>query len=284
MPLRALEVRDLWFRYPEGEWVLKGIDLEIEEGEMVAIMGENGAGKTTLIKHFVGLLKPFRGYVKVFGIDTRKATVAELARVVGIVFQNPDHQIFAESVLEEVLFALRNFGWNSNEALTRARKVLENFGLWQLHDRSPFTLSGGEKKRLTIASVLVYDPDIIILDEPTIGQDYRQKKMLADIIKKLNSRGKTVIVVSHDIEFVVDNFDNVLIMAQGRILARGAPEKVLTDKKIIGKARLLLPQLAKVSDYLKGMVKFEGNYLRVEQFVNCIIQALGGNYESSQRL
>ncbi len=271
---KAIKVENLWFRYPEGEWVLRGINLEIEEGEMIAIMGENGAGKTTLIKHFNGLLKPTKGSVKVFGMDTKNVSVAELAKRVGIVFQNPDHQIFAESVLDEVLFAPRNFGWKEDKALKAARKILQEFGLWELRDRSPFTLSGGEKKRLAIASVLVYDPDIVVLDEPTIGQDYRQKCVLAGIIKHLNNRGKTIIVVTHDIEFATDVFDEVIVMAKGRILTRGKVEKVLTNPKVIREAGLLLPQLAIAANHLGGYIKFEGNYLRVDQFVHCVTRNL----------
>ena len=275
MPSKAIEVRDLWFRYEEGEWVLKGINLDIEEGELVAIMGENGAGKTTLIKHFNGLLKPIRGYVKVKGVDTREASVAELAKFVGLVFQNPEHQIFAETVEEEVAFALRNFGYDKEEIRIRVERALKEMNLYEYRDRNPFSLSGGEKKRLALASVLVYDPEIIIMDEPTTGQDYKQKQVLGGIIERLNAKGRTLIVVTHDTEFVAEFFDDIIIMVDGRILARGRVEKLLTNEAIMKKARLLLPQLAEAATYLKGKVNFTGNYLKVENFVKCIAEAMG---------
>ncbi len=275
MPSKDIEIKDLWFRYEEGDWVLKGIDLEVEEGEFIAIMGENGAGKTTLVKHLNGLLKPLKGYVKIKGTDTRTVSVAELAKYVGLVFQNPDHQIFAETVEEEVAFALRNFGFPPGEIQRRVEEVLREMGLSKYKGRSPFLLSGGEKKRLALASVLVYDPDIIVLDEPTTGQDYKQKAVLGKIIKQMNAKGKTVIVVTHDVEFVVDLFDEVVIMARGRILARGRTEDILTNEELVKKARLVMPQLAEAAMYLEDNIRFKGNYLREDNFVKCIISALG---------
>ncbi|RLF17206.1 MAG: ABC transporter ATP-binding protein [Thermoprotei archaeon] len=269
MPRRlAIEVKNLWFKYPESEeWVLKDINLEIEEGEIVAIMGENGAGKTTLIKHFNGLLKPVKGYVKVFGLDTREHTVAELARRVGLVFQNPDHQIFASTVLEETMFALKNFGWDLKKAEERAVKILKELGLYKYIHTSPFMLSGGEKKRLTIASVLVYDPDILVLDEPTVGQDYGQKRRFAEIIYRINREGKTVIVVTHDVEFVADYIDHVIVMAKGKIVAEGNSTEVLCNDEVMKEARLLMPQLGLAALMLRKHVEFRGNFLRLPIFI-----------------
>jgi energy-coupling factor transport system ATP-binding protein len=241
-----IEVHDLWFYYDDNP-VLKGVFLEINPGEIVAIMGENGAGKTTLIKHFNGLLKPKRGYVKVFGIDTRYATVAQLSRRVGLVFQNPDHQLFAETVEEEVSFALKNFGFPKEVISERVERVLKLLDLYDLRDRSPFTLSGGERRRVTIASVLCYDPDIIVFDEPTVGQDYMQKEKLAQLIKLLHTQLKTVVVVTHDIEFVAENFPRVILLSSGRIIADGSTRKILTDEDLMRKANLVLPQVTQIA-------------------------------------
>ena len=269
MPRRSvIEVRDLWYKYPEAkEWVLKGINLTIKEGDLIAIMGENGAGKTTLVKHFNGILKPDKGYVKVCGLDTREHTVAELAKYVGLVFQNPDHQIFASTVLEETMFALKNFGWDPERAKRRAKEVLKEMGLLDYINTSPFSLSGGEKKRLTIASVLVYDPEILILDEPTVGQDYGQKRRLAEIIERINSLGKTVIVVTHDVEFVAEYIEHVIVMSRGTIIAEGETTKVLCNDNIMKKARLLPPQLGVVVKNLEDYIGFKGNFLRLPVFV-----------------
>ena len=285
MPRRdIIEVRDLWYRYPEAkEWALKGINLTIKEGELVAIMGENGAGKTTLVKHFNGILKPHKGYVKVCGLDTKEHTVAELARYVGLVFQNPDHQIFASTVLEETMFALKNFGWDLERAEKRAKEILKEMGLLDYINTSPFSLSGGEKKRLTIASVLVYDPEILVLDEPTVGQDYGQKRRLAKIIERINSLGKTIIVVTHDVEFVAEYIDHVIVMSGGRIIAKGEVTRILCDENIMKRARLLSPQLGIVVKNLEDYIDFKGNFLRLPIFVENLKRWLE-NDENAKRI
>ncbi|MGB9684715.1 MAG: energy-coupling factor ABC transporter ATP-binding protein, partial [Candidatus Bathyarchaeales archaeon] len=152
-----IEVQDVYFTYPSGVEALKGVSLTIQDGEFVAIMGENGAGKTTLVKHFNGLLKPTRGKVLVDGVETTKVSVATLARKVGFVFQNPDHQLFSETVEEEIAFALKNFGFSSDIIEKRVTWALNLLGLAQYRKTSPFMLSGGERKRVALASVLAWD-------------------------------------------------------------------------------------------------------------------------------
>jgi len=249
----AIEVNDLYFYYERGKYVLKGINLTVRDGEMVAIMGNNGAGKTTLIKHFNGLLKPIRGSVKVKGKDTKGLSVAELARTVGLVFQNPDHQLFAETVEEELAFALRNFGYPEDIVKRRVEWALTLMDLRKYRHRSPLSLSGGERKRVAIASVLCYDPEIIIFDEPTIGQDYYQKQKIAQLLRMLSRQGKTVIVVTHDVEFVAENFERVIVMADGKIVADGNVREVLTDPEVISKSNLLPPQVTHCAWLLKDV-------------------------------
>ena len=241
-----IELRDVWHRYPEGVEALKGVSLKVGEGEFLAIMGKSGAGKTTLIKHFNGLLKPTKGSVTVDGLDTRKATIAELSRKVGIVFQNPDHQLFAETVTDEVAFALKNFGFEENEIERRVSYVLKLFGLERFSSASPLALSGGEKKRLTIASVLAWEPKYLVLDEPTLGQDYSYKVKLKEIFRQLLAKGKTVVLVTHDVEFVAECGCSIVLMADGKIIASGSAKETLTDPELVRKASLLLPQLAEV--------------------------------------
>lgn len=251
--MRVIEVEDLYFSYNGRTEVLRGIDLTVEKGEVVAIMGENGAGKTTLIKHFNGILKPTKGSVRVLGMNTKTVPVSKLARHVGLIFQNPDHQLFAETVEEEIAFALKNLGFDDDYINERVNWALKFMKLEKYRKSSPFTLSGGEKKRLAIASILAYDPDIIIFDEPTIGQEYLHKQRLADFIKYLASKGKTVIVVTHDVEFVAENFSRTVVMANGKIVADGATREVLTDPEITKRARLIPPQPTQCALLLKDL-------------------------------
>ena len=194
-----IEFRDATFVQPTGVTALDHVSLRIGTGETVAIVGENGAGKTTLVKHITGLLKPSSGSVLVDGEDTRERSTAQLSRKAGIAFQNPDHQLFSESVEEEVAFGLRNFGYSEELIKQRVEWSLGFFGLGQYRSVSPLILSGGEKKRLTLACILSWDPQVVVLDEPTVGQDSIQKEKLTEIIRLLRSTGKTVVVVSHDI-------------------------------------------------------------------------------------
>ena len=238
-----IEVRDLQYTYQNGFEALKGISLEIETGEFVAVMGENGAGKTTLIKHFNGLLKPTKGFVTIDGIDTRKATVASLSRNVGLVFQNPDHQLFSETVEAEIAFGLRNFGFDEKTIERRIDWSLNLLNIAQYRKSSPFILSGGERKRVALSSVLSWDPKIVVLDEPTIGQDYSQKEKLRQFIVQMNTQGRTVVIVTHDVEFVADCRPRVILMSHGKVVADGPTEKILTDEKLLEEASIIPPQV-----------------------------------------
>ncbi|MDI9644236.1 MAG: ABC transporter ATP-binding protein [Candidatus Verstraetearchaeota archaeon] len=242
-----ISVEGVTYSYGGDVVALDGVSLEVGDSELLAIVGENGAGKTTLVKHLNGLLKPQKGKVFVGGIDTKETTVARIARKVGLVFQNPDHQLFAETVEKELAFALTNFGASPEEIRSRVEWALAEFSLVKYRDRSPFTLSGGEKKRVSLASVLCYDPEIIVLDEPTTGQDNLQKTRLAGLLTKLNRQGKTVIVVTHDIEFVADFIPRVVVMSRGKIIADGKAEEVLVAKEVMESSSLLPPQLAELS-------------------------------------
>ena len=241
-----IEVKDLYFVYPTGVEALKGITLTIDDGEFLAIMGQNGAGKTTLVKHFNGLLKSTKGEVVVDGVSTREVSVAQLARKVGFVFQNPDHQLFCETVEEEVAFALRNFGFEENAIKKRVDWALNLLDVTQYRQTSPFMLSGGERKRVALASVLAWDPQVVILDEPTIGQDHQQKEKLRQFIVQLNAQKKTVIIVTHDVEFVAECNPRVVLMTEGKIVAEGLAEKILTNQKLIAQASIVPPQITQI--------------------------------------
>jgi len=247
-----IKISDIYFTYPNGVEALKGVSLEVQDGEFLAIMGQNGAGKTTQVKHINGLLKPSKGTVLIDDLETMKSSVATLARKVGYVFQNPDHQLFSETVEEEVSFALRNFGYDQQAINERVTWALNLLDLTEYRKVSPFMLSGGERKRVALASVLAWDPKIVIMDEPTIGQDAQQKERLRQFIVQLNRQGKTVIIVTHDIEFVAECKPRVVLMTEGRVLAQGEAEKILTDRELVDKASVVLPQIAQLFNDLKG--------------------------------
>jgi len=250
-----IEVNSLYFKYPLAkDFVLKDINLKIGLGEVVGIMGGNGSGKTTLIKHFNGLLKPTMGSVKVFGKDTREESVAYFSKRVGLVFQNPSHQIFSDTVWNEIAFALKNFGFDEETIRKRVRWALEFFNLAQYKDVSPLLLSGGEKKRLCMASVLAWDPDFIILDEPTVGQDFLQKEKLREIIKMLVTQNKTVIIVSHDVEFIWLLQPRIVLISNGTIAGDGDCISIFRDTTLLEKCGITKPQLLELYEELSPLI------------------------------
>jgi len=241
-----LTVEDVHYSYASGVEALKGVSLTVKNGEFVAIMGQNGAGKTTLVKHFNGLLKPTSGKVRVDDVETTKTSVAALARNVGFVFQNPDHQLFSETVEEEIAFALKNFGYKADVIEERITWAVNLLGLTQYRKTSPFMLSGGERKRVALASVLAWDPQVLVLDEPTIGQDHQQKENLRQFIMQLQTQGKTVVIVTHDVEFVAECNPRVVLMREGKIVADGEGKDILTNPELLEQSSIVLPQIAQV--------------------------------------
>jgi len=239
-----ISVQNVDFNYPDGPDVLRGVNLQILDGEFVAIMGENGAGKTTLVKMFNGLLKPSSGSVTVDGVETTKRSVAQLSRNVGLIFQNPDNQLFAETVEQELGFSLKNFGFSDEVVQKRVTSFLHILDLERYANSSPFVLSGGERKRVALAAILVWDPRHVIMDEPTIGQDYLQKERLRNFIMQLVSQGKTIIIVTHDVEFVAECKPRIILLSHGQVIGDGPATRILTDPALVEKASLTVPQIA----------------------------------------
>jgi energy-coupling factor transport system ATP-binding protein len=244
---------NVYFSYPNKVEALKGVSLTIKDGEFVAVMGQNGAGKSTLIKHFNGLLKPSLGTVRVNEVETKKTSVAALARNVGFVFQNPDHQLFSETVEEEISFALKNFGFEKEVIEKRVTWALNLLSLTQYRKTSPFLLSGGERKRVALASVLAWDPQTLILDEPTIGQDHEQKEKLRQFIMQMQTQKKTVVIVTHDVEFVAECNPRVVLMKEGKIVGDGVGKEILTDPALLELSSIVLPQIAQVFKKLSSL-------------------------------
>ena len=247
------------YSHPNGVAALRDVSLSVSRGELLAILGTNGAGKSTLVRHINALLKPTRGRVLVFGTDTKKTTSAILSRKVGIVFQNANNQLFSDSVKSEIQFGLRNFGFSPELIEERTRWALNTFSLEQYVDRPPMELSGGEKKRLCNALVLAWNPEILILDEPTVGQDSEQKERLSEMIRMFQSQNRTVIVVTHDVEFIWPLQPRVLLMTEGRIIADGAANEVLGDLAKMREANVLPPQLVDLFSLLEFHSRFPAN-------------------------
>jgi energy-coupling factor transport system ATP-binding protein len=241
-----IEVHNVSFAYPSGVLALDGVSVTIHSGEFVAIMGENGAGKTTLVKHFNGLLRPKGGQVVIDGEDISGLSVASLAKKVGLVFQNPDDQLFSENVEEEVSFALRNFGFEKDVIEKRTDWALNLLDIEKYRGSSPFILSGGERKRVALSSVLAWDPEIVVLDEPTIGQDHAQKERLRHFLMQLRTQGKTVVIVTHDVEFVAECKPRVILMAGAKIIADDSIERIMTDEEALKRASVSPPEITKV--------------------------------------
>ncbi len=246
-----IEVKNLSFSYAESNTpVLTDVNLSVCQGEILAVIGQNGSGKTTLVKHFNGLLRPVKGEIFVNGESVKKKTVAEMARKVGYVFQNPDHQIFADTVFEEVEFGLKNLGFPEPERLEKVTQVLEKTDLYKYRDTHPTSLSGGEKQRLAIASVLVMNPEILILDEPTTGLDLRSSRSIIELVKALHRQNNTVILVTHDMRLVAEMAHRIIILKEGKIVKDGNPRTIFSDLDLLEENNLEQPQIVKLSQML----------------------------------
>jgi len=263
----VIEVNDVWYRYGDGTIALRGVSMEVKEGEMMALMGPTGAGKTTLAKHMNGLLKPDKGYVIIDGMDTREHSVAEIARKVGYVFQNPDNFLFAETVEKELYFTLKNLGFPSHEFQSRITNTLRRLNIEKFRDRSPFSLSGGERRRVALAAILCAEPQYLILDEPTVGQDFIEKNRLFSILKDIEREGRSVLIITHDIEFVCERIKKVAIISEGKILKVGQTKEVFPDIELIEKAGLIPPRITKLFMELSKFVEVPRNLIGVDEAV-----------------
>ncbi|HEX2141771.1 MAG TPA: ABC transporter ATP-binding protein [Candidatus Limnocylindria bacterium] len=218
--------------YPRSEVrALDEVELEIAPGDVVALVGQNGSGKSTLVRHLNGLLRPTRGEVSFDGDSTRRRTVAELARIVGLVFQDPDRQIFAGSVRAEVEFGPRNVGLSGATLRAAVDEALEAIGLADEAGTNPYDLGGSRRKLLALASVLAMRTPVLVLDEPTTGQDLRGVATVRRVIDQAAAAGRTVIAISHDMEFVAEAFARVVVLREGRLILDGPPASVFAQDR-----------------------------------------------------
>jgi energy-coupling factor transporter ATP-binding protein EcfA2 len=242
-----IRVEALEHVYPNGARALRGVSLEIQAGEFVGVIGQNGSGKTTLVKHFNGLLRPTAGLVTVNGRDTRACYVSDLARSVGYVFQNPDHQIFSRTVRDELTFGPRNLKMDRATLERNVEEAIEIMGLQGLEDRHPFLLSRGQRQRLAIASVLAMKTEVLILDEPTGGQDREQVQRLEAALLGLHRAGHTILLVTHDLEVLAEVVRRTIAVYQGQILLDGEPRQVFRETDKLARTFLKPPQITQFS-------------------------------------
>ena len=261
--IMTIEVCDLHFTYPTGEEILKGINLKIDNLDPVAIIGQNGAGKTTLVKHLNGLLRSTSGDIFIDSENIIKKQTFELARTVGYVFQNPDNQLFLETVKKEFEFGPKQLKFSKKEISKRLKWVAEVVGLQNKLDVHPFDLSDTEKKFCTIGSVLMMNPRIIILDEPTCGQDIEGNLRLRKIVKILKQEGILCITISHDMSFVVDNFKRIIVLRKGKVLLDGTKSQVFKEVDKLASSFVKPPLITE----LGNKMGFDQQVFNVDEFI-----------------
>jgi energy-coupling factor transport system ATP-binding protein len=245
-----LTLNDVTYCYPNGFKAVENVSMSFEKGESVAIIGQNGAGKTTTVKMMNGLIKPTQGDVIIDGLNTKDYTTAQISKKVGYVFQNPDDQIFHEDVKSEIRFGPKNLGFSEQKIEENVMKAAELTGIVPFLNIHPYNLPYSLKKFVTIASVIAMDTDTIILDEPTAGQDSLAIKRLGFIIDSLVREGKTIITITHDMEFVVNNFERVIVMANKRVVEDNHKQEIFWNLGVLEEAMLKQPHISRLSNTL----------------------------------
>lgn len=240
----VIEARGLGHIYPGGVVALNDVSLTVGAGEFVAVLGRNGAGKTTFARHLNGLLRPTSGELLIAGEASVDKQVSELAVSVGYVFQNPDHQIFANSVRDEVGYGLKNLGWDVDRIRDRVDAVLEQVGMGELAGRHPFTLGKGQRQRLAVASVLALEPRVLVIDEPTTGQDWLGARAMMSLVRELNEAGHTIMMITHDMALVAEHARRALVFAGGSLIADTTPHELFSRQELLQRGTLIAPQIS----------------------------------------
>ncbi|MBQ6218106.1 MAG: ATP-binding cassette domain-containing protein [Methanosphaera sp.] len=280
MAQKILEIKDLHYNYPDGTQAINGIDFEVEEGQMISILGPNGAGKSTFFLHFNGIIEPTSGEIYIEGkkLEYDKKSLLEARAKVGVVFQNPDDQLFAPTVFEDVAFGPMNMGLPEDEVKKRVENALEVVGMTEYSHKAPHHLSGGQKKRVSIAGILAMQPKVMVLDEPTSGLDPNGASAIMQLLYDLNSDGMTIIVSTHDVDLVPMYSDNINVLRRGKILKRGSCREVFSDDEVIEQADLRLPWVGQIFEMLENEddITFgaEGYPLTVGDAYNTLVKHL----------
>ena len=259
-----LEVRNLKYSYNSDYQALKGVSLKVERGEMIALLGKNGAGKSTLFLHLNGIYQPDEGQVFIDGEELKydKKSLLKFRQKVGIVFQNPDDQIFAPTVEEDVAFGPLNLGLSMEEVQDRVEEALARVGMSGFEKTAPHHLSGGQKKRVAIAGILAMKPEIMVLDEPTAGLDPQGVEDLSKLLDELNEEGITIIISTHEVDLVPNYANRVFVLVDGKLIGEGTPKDIFAQPEILEKANLKVPIVTDLFQQLEEEQGFdmEGDY------------------------
>jgi cobalt/nickel transport system ATP-binding protein len=262
--MNVIETRDITYQYPDGTRALEKVNFKAPKGQMVALLGPNGAGKSTLFLHFNGILRPTSGKVLVEDqlLGYKKSELMNIRQKVGIVFQNPDDQLFAPTVKEDVSFGPLNMGLEPDEVEKRVEQSLKKVGMEGFGKKPPHHLSGGQKKRVAIAGILAMQPEIMVLDEPTSGLDPKGASQVLRILYQLNKEGMSIVISTHDVDLVPLYASLVYIINDGRIIKEGTPQNVFSDVDTIRSANLRLPRIAHLIEILEkeDEIPFEKPY------------------------
>lgn len=258
----AVEAKDIHHVYQDGTKALQGINLKVMKGEKLAVMGSNGSGKSTFFLHLNGVLKPSKGkiYINGEGIDYSRKGLLKVRKQVGIVFQDPDNQLFSANVMQEISFGVLNLGYSQEEVLEKVNKVIEELNIAEFKEKPTHFLSGGQKKRVAIADILVMEPDIVILDEPATALDPKHARMIDGIVENLSQKGITVILSTHDVERALIWADRVVLFNEGKVLAEGSPEEIFSDDNLLKASNLEKPTVMKIYEDLKKAGVIQGEY------------------------
>ena len=271
-----LEVKNIKYSYNKDYQALKGVSLKVEDGEMVALLGKNGAGKSTLFLHLNGIYQPDEGQVFIDGEELKydKKSLLKFRQKVGIVFQNPDDQIFAPTVEEDVAFGPLNLDLPMEEVQKRVTEALARVGMSGFEKKAPHHLSGGQKKRVAIAGILAMKPKIMVLDEPTAGLDPQGVEDLSKLLKELNAEGITIIISTHEVDLVPNYASRVFVLVDGLLIAEGTPKEIFAQPEILDKANLKVPIVTELFQSLEAEgIDMNGDYpLTIEEAKEKILQ------------
>jgi cobalt/nickel transport system ATP-binding protein len=274
-----IQTENISYTYPDGTLAIRDINITINAGEKVAIVGSNGAGKSTLFSHFNGITKPTSGLIKIDEqpMSYKKDDLMQIRQKVGLVFQNPDDQLFAPTVIEDVAFGPMNLGLSDEEVDQRIEEALKLVGMNGFEKKAPHHLSGGQKKRVAIAGILAMKPEIMVLDEPTTGLDPKGVDQIMKILYMLNREDMSIIIASHDVEMVTQFADKVFVLHDGEIIGQGTPDEIFNNHKILKKAHLKPPKAAELLHLLKNDGYHLDIKLTVDGAYHEILHAIGIN-------
>ena len=270
----VVSINDVKFNYPAGVTALKGITLEVTQGERVALLGPNGSGKSTLILLIAGLLTPNLGEIKIFGEKTTSKNFQKTRNRIGLVFQDPDDQLFTPSVIEDIEYGPKNLKLPLEDVKTRSAYVLEKMGIQHLKNRPPHRLSFGEKKKISLATALVLKPELLILDEPTANLDLTSRRNLIDTLNELNRAGTTIIISTHDAEAIPELADRIIIINNGLKLAEGKTSDILQNKNILEQSGLEPPTTVSLFAELRNQNIIKQIPLTIDEAKNTLTQIL----------